>query len=347
MTRTGLHFPFGYLLHSQSCNISVVIRSGKGSGVPGGYSVSGNILADGMRLHYSSQGSGAPLILLHGLVGSSQNWQRNTTYLAREASVYALDLFNMGNSERVTGLDASLAATADRTVRCMDALGLEQADIAGHSHGGALAMMLAARHPSRVRTLILCAPANPFCQLGSNLINFYTSSIGQRFARLIPRMPSLLKAIALRRMYGDPHRVPPGALQGYTDGLRSPATIQHVLAILRLWGSDMLALKAALPEIASKPVLLLWGDRDRAVGLSSGQQLHQNLPASQIVVVPGAGHIAFEEMPERCNPVIRDWLRAASASRPELPATSQTRTPAHQASSAGLELTPWQIARSG
>ncbi len=85
---------------------------------------------------------------LHGLVGSSKNWNRNISFLAQDASVYAVDLFNMGQSDRVPGLDAGLAATADRLAASMDALGLDQADIAAHSHGGAVAMMFAARHPA-------------------------------------------------------------------------------------------------------------------------------------------------------------------------------------------------------
>ena len=203
-------------------------------------------------------------------------------FLAQESTVYALDLFNMGESERVRALDASMEATADRIVRCMDALELEDADIAGHSHGGALAMVLAARHPDRVRSLILCAPANPFCDLGHHLLRFYQGRVGKTFARLVPHLPQGLKAIALGRMYGDPSRVMPDALEGYTAGLRFPGTVDHVLEIVRLWSRDMSRLRTLLPEIGSKPTLLLWGDRDRAVGLESGRELLRHLPNSHL-----------------------------------------------------------------
>jgi len=270
-----------------------------------------------MRLHYQRTGQGRPLILLHGLVGSSRNWFGNMAYLGQEATVYAIDLINMGESERVPQLDAGMEATADRVVRCMDALGLDQADIAGHSHGGAIAMMLAAHHPNRVRSLILCAPANPFCDLGLQLIRFYKSGFGRNFARLVPLLPKRLKAIALSRMYGDPSRVPPGALEGYTAGLRLPGTIDHVLEILRLWSRDMARLRTVLSQVALKPTLLLWGDRDRAVSLTSGRELLRHLPQSRLVVLPGAGHIPFEEMPELCNAVMRDWLNAACDTPPD------------------------------
>lgn len=144
------------------------------------------VIVAGAKVHYQRAGEGRPLLLLHGLVGSAKNWRRNISFLSRDSDVYAIDLFNMGESERVPGLDAGLEATADRLVAYMDALGLQEADIAGHSHGGAVAMMLAARHPDRVRRLILFAPANPFCDLGKQLISFYQTRFGARVARLIP-----------------------------------------------------------------------------------------------------------------------------------------------------------------
>jgi pimeloyl-ACP methyl ester carboxylesterase len=262
----------------------------------------------GVKVHYQRAGTGRPLLLLHGLVGSARNWRQNIRFLARNSSVYAVDLFNMGQSERVPGLDAGLEATADRLAACMDALGLAEADIAGHSHGGAVAMMFAARHPDRVRSLILFAPANPFCNLGNPLVRFYRTGFGIWFARQIPFLPRMLKASALSSMYGDPSRVSPGSLEGYIDGLHVPGTIDHVLQIIGRWFVDMGLLRSALSGLIAKPTLLIWGDRDRAVGLPSGRELQRTLPKSSLLVIPGAGHIAFEEVPDICNKAMRDWL---------------------------------------
>lgn len=274
------------------------------------------IWVNGLRVHYVRAGSGMPLLLIHGLVGSARNWSHNIQALASDAAVYAIDLPNMGESDRMPGLDASLEANADRVAACMDALGLAQADVAGHSHGGAIAMMLAARHPGRVRRLVLFAPANPFCNLGRHLIRFYNSGLGKTMARLIPVLPNRLKATALGRMYGDPRRVKAGSLEGYIDGLAQPGTVDHVLRIVQRWYLDMGQLRTALKLIVDKPVLLVWGDRDRAVGLPSGQKLHQMLPQSQLIVIPGAGHIAFEELPDICNRTVRSWLAAPVAEAP-------------------------------
>jgi 4,5:9,10-diseco-3-hydroxy-5,9,17-trioxoandrosta-1(10),2-diene-4-oate hydrolase len=266
------------------------------------------VVVAGAKVHYQRAGEGRPLLLLHGLVGSARNWRRNISFLSRDSNVYAIDLFNMGESERVPGLDAGLEATADRLVAYMDAVGLKEADIAGHSHGGAVAMMLAARHPERVRRLILFAPANPFCDLGKQLISFYQTRFGAWFARQIPFFPRMLKATALSRMYGDPRRVSKGALEGYTEHLNIPGTVDHVLQIVQRWFVDMRLLRSALAGLAEKPALLIWGDRDRAVGLRSARELQRTLPKSSLLILPGVGHIAFEEMPDICNQAMRDWL---------------------------------------
>ncbi len=267
----------------------------------------GTVLVEGVRVHYARAGSGPALVLVHGIVGSGRNWNRNIEFLSRFRTVYAIDMANMGTSERVKGLDASLEACADRLAAWMEAVGIDNADVAGHSHGGATAMMLAARHPERVRRLVLFAPANPFCTQGHAQMRFYGTRFGAFFAcNIIPLLPRFLYRRSLERMYGDPKRIVEGTLEGYADGLDSSA-IAHILAIMRRWTEDMRLLQAALPDLAGVPMLLFWGDRDRAVTLRSGHVLAETLGA-QLQVVPNAGHIPFEEMPDICNPIFGEWL---------------------------------------
>jgi 4,5:9,10-diseco-3-hydroxy-5,9,17-trioxoandrosta-1(10),2-diene-4-oate hydrolase len=280
------------------------------------------VTVDGVRVHYQRAGSGPPLLLIHGLVGSALNWRLNIEDLSKDSTVYAIDLLNMGQSDRVPGLDASLLATASAIARWMEAVGLERADVAGHSHGGAVAMMLAAQHPERVGKMILFAPANPFCDLGRQLISFYKTRPGQMLAKLIPALPTFIKATALGRMYGDPSRATRASLEGYTAGLATPGSVNHVLQIVQSWYSDMALLRAALSRLATRPTLLIWGDRDRAVGLSSAKQLHKLLSQSELLVIPGVGHIAFEEMPEICNRAMREWLTGPTNATRQAPAIS-------------------------
>jgi len=271
---------------------------------------------DGIRLHHVQAGKGRPVVLIHGLVGSAANWRRNIDALSGDARVYAIDLANMGRSGRMPGLDTSLAATADRVAAWMNAVGLDRADIVGHSHGGAVSMMLATRHPERVRSLVLFAPANPYSNAGDTLIRIYSTGFGRWLARVGPYLPRRAQLFMLGRMYGNPKRVVVETLDGYVAGGRIPGTIDHVLGIVRGWHTEMAALKAILPSIAHLPTLLIWGDRDRAVSVASGLRLHRDLPGSELMVVPGGGHLIFQELPEETNQAMCAWLaRGHAASR--------------------------------
>src|SRR5580692_2593804 len=156
----------------------------------------------GARVYYRHAGIGRPMLLVHGLVGSSANWRNNIDALAQHGSVYAIDLVNMGKSQRVGGLDAGLRATANRIVAVMDALNLDDADIVAHSHGGAVALMLAALHPRRLRRLILFAPANPYSRSSDVMVRIYSTAWGGILAWMLPYLPAPIQRIALGAMYG-------------------------------------------------------------------------------------------------------------------------------------------------
>ena len=273
----------------------------------------------GVRLHYLHAGSGTPMFLIHGLIGSSAKWRNNIDALAKNASVYAIDLLNMGKSQRVDGLDSSLKATANRIVAIMDSLGLAEVDIVGHSYGGAIALMLAALHPKRVRRLILFAPANPYSRSSDLIVRIYSTACGRLIARMLPFLPVPLQRIALGNMFSGPNPNADGCLQEIVDGLRCPSTLRHVLSIIHCWFAEMSSLKAALHRVARIPTLLVWGDRDCTVSLTSGVRLNQKLRATELIVLPG-GHSVFEESPEESNRIMLEWLGRHPLPAP-LPAT--------------------------
>jgi 4,5:9,10-diseco-3-hydroxy-5,9,17-trioxoandrosta-1(10),2-diene-4-oate hydrolase len=272
----------------------------------------------GARVHFLHAGTGEPMLLIHGLVGSSANWRNNIEALAQHASVYAIDLLNMGKSQRVVGLNAGLRAIANRVTRVMDALDLAEADIVAHSHGGAVALMLAALHPKRVRRLILFAPANPYCHSTDPIVRLYSTPWGRLLAWLLPYLPAPIQRIALGEMYGGADRVVDRCLEEIVDGLRSPGTLRHVLCVLRCWFAERAKLRTVLGRVKRIPTLLVWGDGDCTVSLSSAFKLHRKLRGSELVVVPGGGHSVFEETPEEANRMMIDWLDRHPLATPQM-----------------------------
>jgi 4,5:9,10-diseco-3-hydroxy-5,9,17-trioxoandrosta-1(10),2-diene-4-oate hydrolase len=263
---------------------------------------------DGHRMHCLKAGSGPELILLHGLLGTASTWEPAISSLAEESTVYAVDALGIGESERVPGIDASLEAQADRIAQFMDQSAIDSADFLATSHGGAVALALASKYPSRVRNLMLHAPANPFSHLGDPLIRFYLSGLGTWFAHRITRLPEALQAVALGRMYGDPKQVREGALGKYIGCLRVPGTVEYVLSMLKTWARDMTKLEGVLRQVREIPALLVWGDRDRAVSLDSGEALRRYFDQSELVVLPGTGHLPYEECPEVFARLVNSFL---------------------------------------
>ena len=272
----------------------------------------------GARVYYLHAGSGRPMLLIHGLVGSSANWRNNIAALAQHASVYAIDLVNMGKSQRVGGLDAGLRATANRIVAIMNALDIAEADIVAHSHGGAVAMMLAALHPRRVVRLILFAPANPYCRSCDPIVRTYSTPWGGLLAWMLPYLPAPIQRIALAELYGGADRVVDRCLQEVAEGLRNPGTLRHVLCIIRCWFAERAKLRSALRRVKQIPTLLVWGDRDCTVSLSSAAKLKRKLRGSELIVLPGGGHSVFEETPDESNRIMLEWLGRHSLSTPRL-----------------------------
>src|SRR5688572_6646791 len=104
--------------------------------------------------HRELGGTGKPpLILLHGMLGSSRNWQTAGTDLAAHFHVFALDLRNHGKSPHSDSM--SYAEMLDDVLAWMDAQRLSAVTLAGHSMGGKVAMLLACRHSVRVERLIV------------------------------------------------------------------------------------------------------------------------------------------------------------------------------------------------
>ena len=270
--------------------------------------------AIGTRLHYLHAGTGTPMFLIHGLIGSSANWCNNIDALAQRASVYAVDMLNMGKSQRIEGLDASLRAAANRIVAVMDALGLADIDIVAHSYGGAIALMLAALHPTRVRKLILFAPANPYSHASDLIVRIYSTMWGRYLARMLPYLPARVQRLALGQINSGPESNVDTCLQEIVDLLSCPGTLRHVLSVVQCWFSEMATLKVVLRRVARIPTLLIWGDHDCTVDLESGLRLHRLLHASELIVLPG-GHSVFEESPEETNRIMLEWLGRHSPSR--------------------------------
>ncbi len=266
------------------------------------------LVLDGRRMRYLCGGSGPPLLLLHGLLGYSFSWRFALPLLAEKATVYAVDMPGVGFSDRPPNAGGSLRANAERLLGFMDGVGIASCDLLGTSHGGAVAMMAAALAPERVRSLILVAPVNPWSAHGRRLAPFLSSApVSWLLLRLEPCL-GIVHDTLLRRLYGDPRRIRPGTLAGYSEPFRIPGTLNYGLGIVRSWNRDLDELESALPRIANIPTLLIWGSRDSAVSPGSAELLRQHFSDCRLEIFDGVGHLPYEEVPDTFNSSVLAFL---------------------------------------
>jgi pimeloyl-ACP methyl ester carboxylesterase len=113
--------------------------------------------------------------------------------------------------------------------------------------------------------------------------------------------------IALKRMYADPAKLTPETIAGYSRMMDIPGTLDYCLAIVKTWRRDMAQLKPRLESIRL-PVLLIWGSLDGAVPPASGRELAAHLQHPELAIMPGAGHMPYEEAPAEFNCLVLNFL---------------------------------------
>ena len=268
---------------------------------------------DGLRLSYLEQGTANPdapsLVLLHGLMGCADTMLDLMQALPSELHVIALDFPGAGRSERRRDVVPTLSKTASVVRRFAEVLNLGAIDLLGHSHGGAVALHLAATEPGAVRTLTLLAPAHPYFDEGDPLIRFYLTLPGRLFAYSLPWYPKWMQMIGLRRMAGPASSDTVDRLKPYRENLQTPGTMSHLLRLLATWHDDMAALGQLLRTPLTTPTLLIWGESDRAVPPKSVYELRARLANSELRILPGVGHRPAEEAPKAVAAHIESWLQ--------------------------------------
>jgi pimeloyl-ACP methyl ester carboxylesterase len=252
--------------------------------------------------------SGPPILLIHGLLGYSFSWRHNLCALAQCGPVYAVDLPGAGFSDRPRQIERTLSGIASVVLRSLEALGIGQFSIVGTSYGGAMAMALAALVPQRISRLVLVDPVNPWSEPTRQRTRWLATAYGRILFRCLSPFLRPLKGYFLARMYGDPRRIVPGVALAYAAPLRIPGTYDHLFEVIRTWQADVQALEKVLPRIAELPTLLVWGSRDAVVSVRSAGPLRRQFSAAELVVLEGAGHLPYEEVPEEFNRVVCDFL---------------------------------------
>jgi poly(3-hydroxyoctanoate) depolymerase len=252
----------------------------------------------GVRLRYSLEGSGPP-VLLTGGIGASLELTRPLRDALTGRSTIAWDAPGAGGSG-VPRRRPSLRLVAEYAVALLDELGLEQADVMGISWGGLVSQELARRHPERVRRLVLAATGTGWTSIPGDLRVLPILLHTRRYSS-----PRFLEDVGAR-LYGGDVRRDPEILrrQGALRLLHPPTSAGYRWQLVATAGWTSVHWLNRLPH----RTLVLAADDDPISHLANGRLLARLIPGATIDVVRGGGHLFAITRPEETARLVERFL---------------------------------------
>lgn len=251
----------------------------------------------GRRLRYLALGSGedVPVLLLHGFGADLNTWMFTQPALSEGRRTVALDLPGHGGSTKDVGAgDADLFA--DAVEAALAALDISRTHLVGHSMGGAVALALASRDPSRIASVTAIASAGLGADINATFIEGFIRAARRRDAIDVLQMLVHNPSLVSRTMVEDVLRYK--RLDGVAAALNTVA---------QAWfggGRQCVDLTGALSAIAV-PVQLVWGRCDRIVPVAHAEALASRLP---VHVLEDTGHLAHMEKAGEVNRLLRRFI---------------------------------------
>jgi len=252
---------------------------------------------DGVRLYYyaaGTRGVGEPVVFLHGFPTSGHLWTDVIPLMPAGHRLVVIDLLGYGRSDPPHGRSLTLRAHAERVVALMDALGIQQACIAGHDLGGGVAQALAIDFPARVTRLALIDSV-AFTGWPTRDVRLARTLL-RVTGKVPPRWVLAVLRADLERGYTDASRAVHSIdryLRPFTSDEGRSVFMQHLRA---LDARETRVMSQRLSEIAA-PTAVIWGASDPFLSLKLGRRLASAIPGATLEIVPGVRHFTPEDAP--------------------------------------------------
>lgn len=247
---------------------------------------------------------GPPVVLVHGTPSRSYIWRGIVQALAGRHRVYVYDLLGFGESERYEGQDVSIAAQGKALAELIEAWGLEGSAVAGHDIGGAVVLRAHLLEGVPFGRMALLDPlvSTPWGTLAlwhvKEHLGAYRTMPGDVFESYV--------AARLRQATSGP--MDDDAFEAYLSQWRGP---EGQAAYLRkdeaLLERDTAEVEPLLGSIGV-PVRLVWGEEDGWVDPSLAETLREQIPGSELELIPKAGHFVMEDSPREVAGVLSDFF---------------------------------------
>ncbi|MFJ6001641.1 alpha/beta fold hydrolase [Arthrobacter sp. NPDC092385] len=288
-------------------------RSGTGLSAPPGSVPEGFMLVGGIRVRYRDEGAREkpPVLLLHGIGRSLEDWEGLYARLAPDHRVISVDLPGFGLSERTEGR-YSMESMARFVLAALDTLGEHRPlHVVGNSLGGAVAMKISALEPQRVRSLVLANSAGFGREVTLALRILAVRPVGRRLMKDKSRKAAYRTE---RALFHDKRFVTEERLDHAQEVGRNPAYDDVLLAVARhlgtfrgvrrRWRTQLIRTVAA----QHKPMLVVWGDEDRVLPASHLDHARAVFPHAEFHLFEKCGHMPQIEREEEFDALVRAFI---------------------------------------
>lgn len=260
-----------------------------------------------LRWHVQIMGEGPVLLLLHGTGAATHSWRGLAPLLADRFTVVAPDLPGHGFTGARPAAGMTLPAMAQAVTELLDALALQPRLVVGHSAGAAIAIRMALDKEGSADAIVgLGAALLPFPGVAGRLfpslarLLFVNPFAPHLFAQMA-RGPGEVRRFLIR---STGSRIDEAGIGQYARLFGNAHHCGSAIAMMADWNLD--ALKRDLPKL-TPPLLLVHGAADAAVPASSARAAAALVPGAQLVTLPGLGHLAHEEQPDRVARIIGEF----------------------------------------
>ena len=256
------------------------------------------------RFHYSKTGSGSPVVLVAGGAQWLYSYRDTIPALAREHTVYAVDLPGQGYTTVKGEFAYDIPAMAEALGAFLDAAGLTTVSLVGHSWGGAWSLYYAERNPSRVDRLVLLDSPGMDKPLASQTALFSVPVVGELAVKLMGRSDF---EKSLRTAFARQDRVTAGVVDETRHWMSRPDKREAFVRLVRT--QDDKPTDAGLVGLRAK-TLIIWGEDDQWLPAAYAQEYGRRIPGATVQIVPDAGHNVHEDAPDQVNPLLTAFLDA-------------------------------------
>jgi pimeloyl-ACP methyl ester carboxylesterase len=238
-------------------------------------------------------GSGPAVVALHGQPGSAADWAGVVPLLRGHCTIITPDRLGYG---RTGGRATGFATNATAVLDLLDRLEVERAVVVGHSWGGGVALAAALRAPQRIAGMVLVASVSPLEPVSFLDRVLAVPPVGTVAARLaIGAAGRVLSYPSVRAMVED--RVGTPTTESVAQAWRQGGMARSFALEQRALVDELGAFAGSLGDIAT-PVAVVIGTADRIVAAAAGERLAAALPTSELIRVPGAGHLLPLDHPD-------------------------------------------------